>query len=63
MYLKLSGRAWDWIYLAGDRDKWLASVFSITKAGSHKMRAISCLAEERLASPEGLCSMELPGCW
>jgi hypothetical protein len=59
MHLKLSGRAWDWTYLAQDRDKWRAFLFSITKLGNHKMRAISCLAEERLASPEGLCSMEL----
>jgi hypothetical protein len=44
----------DWIDLAQDRDKLPAVAF----AGFRKMRGICGLAEDVLASQEGLCSKE-----
>ena len=49
----------DWIDLAEDRDRWRAVVNGEWTFGFHKMRGISWPAENRLASQEGLCSVEL----
>jgi hypothetical protein len=49
----------DWIDLAQDRDKCLAVVNTVRTFGFHKMRGISWVAWDVLASQEGLCSMEL----
>ena len=59
--INLQEVAWgvtDWIDLAKDRDRWLAFVNAVMNFGFHKMRGISCLAENQLASQEALCSME-----
>jgi len=48
----------DWMDVAQNRDRWLAIVYAVINFGFHKLRAIPCLAENRLASQEGLCSME-----
>jgi hypothetical protein len=45
-----------WIDMAQDRDRWRAVVNAF---GFHKMRGISWLAEDLLASQEGLCFMKL----
>jgi len=47
----------DWIDLALDRERWLALVNAVMKPGVPKIRRICRLAENRLASQEGLCSM------
>jgi len=48
----------DWIDLAEDRDRWRTIVNAAMTLRVPKMRGISCLAQDRLASQEGLCSME-----
>jgi hypothetical protein len=48
----------DWIELAQTRDRWRALVNAVMKLWVYKMRRISWLAENRLASQEGLCCME-----
>jgi len=47
----------DWIELAVDRDRWRALVDAVMKLGLDKMRGISWLAENLLASQEGLYCM------
>jgi len=48
----------DWIDRAQDRDRWRAVVY----AGFRKMRRICGLADDVLASQEGLCSKEFVNC-
>jgi len=48
----------DWIDLAQDRDRWQALMDAVMNLGFLKMRVICCLAENQLASQEGLSSME-----
>ena len=48
----------DWTDLAHDRDRWRTRVDAVGSFGFYKMRGISCLAENRLASQEELCCME-----
>jgi hypothetical protein len=49
----------DWIDLARVTDRWRALVNAIITFGFHKMRKISWLPENQLASQEGLCCMEM----
>jgi hypothetical protein len=48
----------DWIGLAQDRDRWRELVNAVMNLGFNKMRGISLIATNLLASQEGLCSME-----
>jgi hypothetical protein len=48
----------DWIDLAQDTGMWLEFVNVVMNFEFHKLRGISCLAESRLASQEGICAME-----
>jgi hypothetical protein len=48
----------DWIDLVQNRDRWQAVVNVVMNLGFHKMREISWLAANWLASQEGLCCME-----
>jgi len=45
----------DWINLVQNRVRWRALVNAVM---SHKMREISLIAEDWLASQDGLCTME-----
>jgi hypothetical protein len=49
----------DWINLAQDRDKWRDVVNTVINLKVANMFKMCWLAKELLASPEGLCSMEL----
>jgi hypothetical protein len=51
----------DWTDLAQDRDRWQVLVNAVMNLQVHKMLRIFGLAEDLLASQEGLCSMELVG--
>ena len=55
---KLDGGCMDWIDLVQVRDRWRALGVAVMNIGFHKMQGISRLAENRLASQEGLCSTE-----
>jgi hypothetical protein len=49
----------DWIDMAQDRNRWRTLVNAVMNLRVHKMRGIFRIAEDLLASHEGLCSMEL----
>jgi hypothetical protein len=49
----------EWIDLVQDRKSSWAIVNTIITSGPHNMRIISLLAENMLASEEGLCGTEL----
>jgi hypothetical protein len=48
----------DWVTLAEDWNRWRAVAYAVMNLGFNKMRAISWLAEDLLASQEGLCSTQ-----
>ena len=48
----------DWIELAQDRDRWRTLVNSLKIFRFHKMRGISSLAGNRLASQKEVCTTE-----
>jgi len=55
---EVGGGCEDWMELVQDRDKWRELVGTVMNLRVPKMRGISWLAENWLASQEGLCSME-----
>jgi hypothetical protein len=52
-------RGMEWIDMAQDRYSWRAVVYAVMSFRLHKMRGISWLAEELLASQSWLCCLEL----
>jgi hypothetical protein len=58
IFRKWEWGAMDWIDLVQERDRWRVLVNAVMNLRNPKMRGISGLAENRLASQEGLCSME-----
>ena len=48
----------EFIDVARDRDRWRELIKALINFLFHKLRGISRLAENRLASEEGLCSVE-----
>jgi len=64
--LKWIFKTWDvghgLYWSAQNKDKWQAVVNAVMNIRFHKMRGISWLDENRLASQEGLCCMELVSC-
>ena len=47
-----------WIVLAQYRERWRVFVNVVMNLHFRKMRIISCLAEDLLASKEGMCCIE-----
>jgi len=49
----------DWLDPTKDMDSWRLDVNAVMKFWVHKTLGISLIAEDLVASEEGLCSMEL----
>jgi hypothetical protein len=49
----------DWISQVQDRDRWQVLVSTVMNFGFHKMRGISSVTLDMLASHKVLCFMEL----
>jgi hypothetical protein len=48
----------DWIVVAQEKDRWQTLVNGVMNLRVHKVRRISCLADDVLASQERRCSMD-----